>query len=317
MYIMDLKVFVIIVTYNAMKWVDRCLGSLRQSEVPCVPVVIDNLSKDETVGYIREHYPEAHLIVNSENRGFGQANNQGIEWAYSHGATHFFLLNQDAWIYPDTLVKLVNVQNKYHLALVSPIHLNGKGDNMDFGFHAVIMADDYENRYLTDISLGKVKDYYIVHRVNAAAWMINRKTIETIGGFDPLFFHYGEDTNYLQRLQYHHQIVAFIPYAFIHHDRKIVGHKKVYNSRVNISFLLNAYADINNSYKKPLSNLKSKFVLHLWMIKRAFNALLKLKFRDFWNIIQGYCSLISKIPQIYYSKSTNKKVKPNWLNLND
>ncbi len=83
------KVFVVVVTYNAMKVVDRCFESLRQNAIPCFPVVVDNLSKDVTVKYIREHFPEVHLIANNENCGLGQVNNQGIEWAYRLGATLF------------------------------------------------------------------------------------------------------------------------------------------------------------------------------------------------------------------------------------
>ena len=83
-----LNVYCIIVTYNAMKWLDKCLGSLRESTIPIHPVIIDN-SSDETVEYISTNYPEVHIIINDINRGFGQANNQGIEYAYKQGATHF------------------------------------------------------------------------------------------------------------------------------------------------------------------------------------------------------------------------------------
>lgn len=73
-----------------MKWIDRCLSSLKSSTVPILTVVIDNCSSDSTIDYIKKNYPEVHLIINSQNKGFGQANNQGIEWAYKHGASHFF-----------------------------------------------------------------------------------------------------------------------------------------------------------------------------------------------------------------------------------
>ena len=36
------KVYIIIVTYNAMKWMDRCLGSGREAKKPCARVIVDN-----------------------------------------------------------------------------------------------------------------------------------------------------------------------------------------------------------------------------------------------------------------------------------
>ena len=85
------NIYVIIVTYNAMQWIDRCLGSLRQSSIPLTPIAIDNGSKDETVAYIRAHFPETILFVQEKNLGFGQGNNVGIRYALAHEATHVLL----------------------------------------------------------------------------------------------------------------------------------------------------------------------------------------------------------------------------------
>lgn len=311
---MDVKVFVIIVTYNAMKWVDRCFGSLRNSEIPCVPVVVDNMSKDETVNYLREHYPEVHIIVNNKNRGFGQANNQGIEWAYRQGGTNFFLLNQDAWVHPDTLGKLVDIQNQHDIALVSPIHLNGPGDKMDWGYFTKIIVDETHLDYLSDLELGKTKPFYPVFKINAAAWMLSRRCVEQIGGFDPIYFHYGEDGNYCQRIKYHKEQVVFVPGAYMHHDRIINGDMKVYKKNEVVMVLLYLYTDVN---RRPFGNMFGQIKLHLWLMKRALIALVKFRFVDFWNIIQGYLSFFGKIPQMHKSMSNNKKRQPSWLDLNN
>lgn len=309
---MNNGVYVIIVTYNAMKWVDRCLSSLRQSEVPCVPVIIDNLSKDETANYIREHYPEAHLIINKKNRGFGQANNQGIEWAYKQGGSHFFLLNQDAWVHPDTIGKLVEVQDKYNIAIASPIHLNGPGVQMDIRFFSKIVFDEKNVEYVSDLELGTIKPYYKVYKVNAAAWMLSRDTVETIGGFDPIYFHYGEDGNYCQRIKYHKKHVAFVPSSYIHHDRVLQGNMKVYKQNEVLMCLLYAYSDVNSGL---FENIQNKAILHLWLLKTAIVSLFTFHFVEFWNVIHGYLSFFGRIPMIPKSKTTNRTIGPSWLNL--
>lgn len=306
------NVYVIIVTYNAMKWVDRCLGSLRESEVPSVPVIVDNLSKDETVSYIREHYPEAHLIVNNENRGFGQANNQGIEWAYAQGATHFFLLNQDAWVEPDSIGNLVEVQDKNDLAVVSPIHLNGLGDTMDSPFFSYVVMKQRNIFFVSDLVTGSLKQYYEVPFVNAAAWMISRRCIEKIGGFDPIFFIYAEDTNYVSRLKYHHESLVVVPSAQIHHDRGIHGDSKFFNKRAVVSRLLTIYTNINEPRFHPCWK-RAKF--HLWHFKNAVLALLKMHFADFNNIINGYILYFRAMSKVNNSRKKNMQIGPNWLRL--
>ena len=72
-----MKVLTIIVTYNGMKWLDRCLGSLRTSSVPSDVLVVDNGSTDGSPAYIQENFPEVMLHCTGENLGFGKANKIG------------------------------------------------------------------------------------------------------------------------------------------------------------------------------------------------------------------------------------------------
>lgn len=122
------NIYVIIVTYNAMKWAERCFSSLRNSSVPVQCITIDNGSTDGTQEYIKTHFPEVDFIQSPENLGFGKANNLGIEKAHKQGADFFYLMNQDAWVYPDSLQKVLDVYNNYpdnkQIGILSPMHLD-------------------------------------------------------------------------------------------------------------------------------------------------------------------------------------------------
>ena len=305
-----MKVYCIIVTYNAMKWVDRCLTSLRESSIPVSPIIIDNCSKDNTIPYIRENYPEAYVIENSDNKGFGQANNQGIEYAYKNGATHFFLLNQDAWVQKDSIKMLVEVQDSNELAVVSPIQLNGAGDIIDSSFCRAAVFNTNNVELVTDWMYGTAKDYYPVISVPAASWMISRKTVDTIGGFDPLFFHYGEDSNYCQRLKYNKLTIAIVPSAYIHHDRLVKGNVEMFNKIDILRMLFLEYADIN---KRPFIINLNTFKLHTHLffnlVKAIFTLNGKLLSNTWWTIKNFY----THIPDIRKSRKYNKVLQPNWL----
>jgi GT2 family glycosyltransferase len=208
------------VTYNGSKWVTPCFSSLRKSTVPLHTIVIDNGSKDDTLARIAAEYPEVEAINTGQNLGFGKANNIGMELAYQRGADYVFLLNQDAWIDPDAVEKLVDACQRHpDHGIISPMHLNGAGDGLDYGFSNYIGPNKCRGLY-SDIFLGRVKDVYDVGFVNAAAWMLTRACLERVGGFSPSFFHYGEDGNYTQRLQFHKLKLGVLPAARIYHDRE-------------------------------------------------------------------------------------------------
>lgn len=306
------KIYIIIVTYNAMKWIDKCLSSIRKSNLTVEVVIVDNCSKDETLSFIRSHYPEAHIIENKGNRGFGQANNQGIEYAYKQGGTHFFLLNQDAYVHEDTVEKLVAIQDKYDIALVSPIHLNGPGDQLDYNYYQKVVTKENNIQYVSDVILGNQKEFYPVFKINAAAWMLSRRSVEEIGGFDPIYFHYGEDGNYCQRLKYHKEQCVFVPGAYIHHDRILQGNMNVYKKNHTVMQLLYAYTDVNSSPLKPSSN---KFIIHGSHLKRSIIALFKFRFKDLGNILGGYGEFIKKMPRISNDLKVNRTKGAAWLNL--
>ena len=80
-----MKVLVIIVSYNFEPWIERCLGSLRLSRYPVDTVVIDNGSKDRTIQRIKKDFPEVRLLPQTENLGFGKANNIGMKIALKEG----------------------------------------------------------------------------------------------------------------------------------------------------------------------------------------------------------------------------------------
>lgn len=212
-----MNIFCVIVTYNGMKWADRCFGSLRASAIPISTIVIDNASTDGTVRHLKENFPEVDIIESSENLGFAKANNIGIRKAYDAGADYILLLNQDAWIENNTLTELLRVfDDNENVGIASPIHLNGNKNALDFRFHNCMSGD-----LISDLYMQKVKPYYESSFVNAAAWLMSRRCIETVGGFDTLlFYHYGEDVNYAQRVHFHHLRFIISTHCTICHDRE-------------------------------------------------------------------------------------------------
>ena len=259
------KVFVIVVTYKGMIWYDRCFMSLRESVLPVKTIVVDNASGDGSADYIREKYPEIHLIESEKNLGFGRANNIALRYALDNGCDYCFLLNQDAWIEPDTIAGLVNIaQANPDFGILSPVHLTKEKDNIEKLL--LRRLDDFRitNRALfDDLYFGRLKDIYWTKYVNAAAWFLPRNTIETIGGFDPIFYHYGEDDNYINRVLFHGLKIGICPKLRIVHDND--RPRPLYDSRELEVLMLIDYTNVNHRH-----DIKAELKQHLFKAVKSF-----------------------------------------------
>ena len=285
-----------------MQWIERCLKSC----VPYAVIVIDNNSEDETVQYISEHFKNVQLIKSDKNIGFGKANNLGIKYALQKDYDYVFLLNQDAYLQEESLQKLLSFQiENPEFGILSPIHMNGKKDRLDLNFSNYMHYKKNPDFYSDYVLKRTLKPVYDVPFVNAAAWLLSKKLIETVGGFDPLFFHYGEDENYCQRATYHGFKIGVIPDTFICHDREnrkspvVEPYSDMYYALLERNSKLK-YANINNS--GGLNELQ----VEITRIERTlFKLKLKTKF-DKAKAVKKQLELIRKItPFIRESREFN------------
>ena len=217
------RILVIIVTYNAMPWANRCLTSLRQSVVPCDVTIIDNSSTDGTQDYIHNNFPEVDLIRNKENLGFGQANNIGLQKALDRNYDFVYLLNQDAWIQEDTFKHLIDASEAHpEYGVLSPMQMNADGLHFEEKFRSYIIPHHqvFSPSLTEDLYFQRVVDVYEVSFVMAAHWLITSMCLATVGGFSPTFPHYGEDNNYLNRTNYWKYKIGIVPSARAVHDRR-------------------------------------------------------------------------------------------------
>jgi GT2 family glycosyltransferase len=216
---MKKKVISVIITFNGIRWLEKCLFSLLKSTLKIDIIVFDNGSVDGTQEFINNHFPQVDLIQSKENIGFGQANNIGIQKALADGADYVFLINQDVYIEKNTIKLLVDtLSSNPVMGIVSPMHLNGTGTALDKNF-SLCIGPSKNSLLFSDLYLNKAKDIYPFQYVNCAAWLLSKECIQKVGGFDPLFYHYGEDENYCQRVRFHGFEMGVYTKAIIRHDR--------------------------------------------------------------------------------------------------
>ena len=297
------KVFVIIVTYKGLQWYDKCFSSLRESTIPVQTIVVDNTPGNEDAAYIKEHFPEVHLIKTNENLGFGRANNLGMRYALDNGCDYVFLLNQDAWIESDAIDKLVKIAEKHpEYGILSPMHLNVKKDRLVMGSFCERPCNQ---ALIEDLYLHQIKDIYSTDYIHAAAWLLPRMTLEIVGGFDPIFKHYEEDDNYLRRVLYHGLKVGVCPSSRIVHDHQGSQFSNEQLQFRKQQFLLVQWTDINKKFSVAA---EYRYHLRKWL---AYLFTRKKNQAKAQLLIMQYCRRMRRT--IRTSREENAQRKTSWL----
>lgn len=217
-----ISISVVIVTYNTGAIVLDCIHSLKLSvSIDLEIIVVDNNSSDDTCEQIERIHPDVKIINNSVNKGFGHANNIGVDYA-EHDL--IALINPDLTVMPDTLFQI----GKYlidhpDVGLVAPRTLEANGD---ISFTA---RPDYTVWYILAnyLWLGRLRpewEFGSAYLVNLLAQMptsvswvqgscmaIRKDVYIDINGFDENYFLYVEDTDICQTLQEHNYKVIYLP----------------------------------------------------------------------------------------------------------
>lgn len=298
------RICVIIVTYNGMKWIDRCMSDLSNSTMAVDTVVVDNGSTDSTLDFIKNNYPEVMVFKMDHNLGFGQANNYGIKYALKCGYEFIFLLNQDAYVYSDmfeNLISAVENANVDNIGIVSPMQLHPNGKWLEAHFEA------YVKRSMPIEKLSG-EGCFVVDGVQAAGWLIPRNTLEIIGGFNPLFFHYGEDENYFQRVVYHGLKTVVVPSAKMIHDHVDYGKRKLENTD-KIFRMLKSQSFLNIN-KSPLSIIGDCVVC---LCRGTYHSLKYYRIKHLNDSIMAIVRNIMSCREYSSNRDLAKKQASTWL----
>ncbi|MES1214265.1 MAG: glycosyltransferase, partial [Bacteroidota bacterium] len=217
-----MQLSVIIVNYNVKHFLEQCLCSVQKaiagvsreaSSMNAEVIVIDNHSADNSIEYLKPKFPAVLFIVNNENLGFAKACNQGLK--ISKGKYVLFL-NPDTIIPEDCFQKCISFLESHPEAGALGIKmLDGSGKYLQesrrsfpspltsmyklFGLSGLFPRSRIFSKY----HLGH-QDKNINHEVDVLAgafMMIKKEVLEKVGGFDEIFFMYGEDVDLSYRIQ--------------------------------------------------------------------------------------------------------------------
>jgi N-acetylglucosaminyl-diphospho-decaprenol L-rhamnosyltransferase len=216
-------VSVVVVTWNALPWVEQCLESVRGRAA----IVVDHGSTDGTLELVRSRFPGVR-VVEQENRGMGGGNNAGMRVA---DGRYFFLLNSDAWVVGDGLDRLLEFADAHpEAAVVGPKLLNTDGTlQRSVRGEPTLWRLATEYLFIRKLAPRSARlnplyaggfDHDTVREadwLSAPALLVRREAADAVGLFDEAFFMFGEETDWLTRFRRAGWKVLFFPGAEVVH----------------------------------------------------------------------------------------------------
>lgn len=280
-----MDVSVIIVNYNTTQLTIDAINSLikKTEGVIFEVILVDNNSEDRSIDNLQHLFPNIKYIRNSNNIGFGRANNVGARSAIGN---YLFLLNSDTLLINNGLKILFDFMENNINVGISGGNLFDKAGNPIHSFMKYFrtpITEIIEKTFISKI----LKKYSIYNQFNysnnpievayitGADLLIRKKIFDNIKGFDPDFFMYFEDAELGNRV-------------------KKEGHKIMSVPNAKITHLVGASSSMEE--EKLRIFLKSKY-LYYRKVNNTFSASL-VKFLDCVFAIFGY---------VYYSIIRNSK----------
>ena len=247
-------VSVVVVNWNTRDLLAQCLDSIYGAvgSLSAQVIVVDNGSADGSVEMVRQKYPQACAIANTENVGFVRANNQAM--AQCQGR-YILLLNSDTLVLPGSLeatVAFMDAHPDAGLAGIRLLHADGTFQ----ASYTLFPTLWQEFLILTRLGRWLIRPYFpsrgpeiergaqeIRGYVEGAYIMARREAVERVGGFDEHIFMYAEDVDWCYRFYQAGWPVWYLPQvSIIHYGGQSSGKRRgrmeaeLYRSRVHFFY---------------------------------------------------------------------------------
>jgi len=213
------KIAVVVPNWNGKDRLKACLDSLHAQTRQHQLIVVENGSADGSLEYLRQHYPDAHLVINEANLGFAGGVNSGIKAAIEQGCDYVALLNNDAAAEPDWLEHLAAcLDSDQQVGVAACKLLTSDGLALDStGDYYTVWGLPYP-RGRNETGIDKYDGRTDVFAASGGASLYRVKLLKEVGLFDEDFFAYYEDVDLSFRARLAGWKIRYVPAARARHQ---------------------------------------------------------------------------------------------------
>ncbi len=202
-----MKIKIVILNWNGRAHLERFLSSVVEHSGGVPVVVADNGSDDDSVAFLREHYPQVELLQFDQNYGYAEGYNRALEQVEADG---YVLLNSDVRVEEGWLAPLVEmISSDERIAALAPKILSyDHPDHFEYagacgGFLDMFGYPFCRGRILDTIEkdVGQYDTSREVFWASGACMMVRADVFRKLGGFDGDFFAHMEEIDFCWRAQ--------------------------------------------------------------------------------------------------------------------
>lgn len=203
----------IIINFKGKLWLQRCLRSLQNQTIfdQLEIIVSDNASPDQSgrmAAELMEEWPNGRVIQFEQNYGYSEGNNRAAEQAKGQ---YLFFLNNDAWLEPDCLERLIQEVRETGAVAAAPLIMDYADNNIQ---SAGAAGFDIFGLLSPEPDSSKRRDIFVAI---GCALLIETELFRKLGGFDDSFFMYADEFDLCWRVWASGGRIILAPSARAHH----------------------------------------------------------------------------------------------------
>ncbi|MGQ4876785.1 MAG: glycosyltransferase family 2 protein [Promethearchaeia archaeon] len=195
----NIKISVIFPSFNGELVIKKLLNSaLKIRNLDEIEfVIVDNNSQDSTVDILKSYNDKIriHLIRENHNLGFAEACNKAVNFARG---IYLFFTNQDVKFNPDFFIKLEKIYQRLSQGrdiILSPAVLFFNKYINYFGAKIHFLGFSYTPNMYEPLDKNEIKTFRTL-KASGCSLFIKKELFLKIGGFNPNYFMYHEDTDF-------------------------------------------------------------------------------------------------------------------------
>lgn len=305
---------VVILNWNGKKMLERFLPSVTLHSTGDTEVIIaDNGSTDDSLAFVREHYPQLRIIELDKNYGFAGGYNRALEQVE---ADYYVLLNDDVEVSPNWIEPVIAQMEQHpQTAICQPkLLMYDQRDTFEYAGGAGGFIDKYgypfcRGRMFTTLEKdhGQYDDPCPIFWASGAAMFVRSSVWKELGGLDDDFFAHMEEIDFCWRAKNAGYEVEYCPHSVVYHVGggtlpKSNPHKTYLNFRNNMALL----------YKNlPQSRLAWVMVCRVVLdYVAAFKFLMERKPKEFSAVVQAHRAFYKWMPRLKVKRLRRQQQLP-------
>lgn len=307
-----IKVAIVILNWNGRKFLEKFLPSVVEYSAGAEVIIADNDSKDDSVSFLKEHYPQLRIILNNENGGYAKGYNDALAQV---DAEYYVLLNSDIEVTPGWVQPVIDVMDADPgIAAAQPKLLSyAQKDEFEYAGAAGGFIDKYgypfcRGRILDTIEKdeGQYDDAREIFWTSGACMFVRSDIFHAHNGFDDDFFAHMEEIDLCWRMKNSgYKIMYYSDVTVFHVGGGVLPNNspfKLYLNYRNNLFMLYKNLPGHNLY----------FILFLRMVLDGLSAivyLVQFNFKSFVAVLKAHFSLYASIKKL----NKKRKLQPSKL----